>query len=73
MPAVCAIVNNPSMKEFYERLLSKGKCKKVALVAVMRKLLVLSIGILNNNTPFDENWITKNQENNFLKNYSLAS
>lgn len=73
MPAMSALVNNPTMKEFYERLVSKGKPKKVALVAVMRKLLVLSIGILNNNKPFDENWISKNQENNFHKNYSLAS
>lgn len=73
MPAMSAMVNNPIMKIFYERLLSKGKPKKVALVAVMRKLLVLSIGILNNNKPFDENWLAKKQENNFHKNYSLAS
>ncbi|MEI8378215.1 MAG: transposase [bacterium] len=73
MPAMSAMVYNPIMKEFYERLLSKGKPKKVALVAVMRKLLVLSIGILNNNKPFDENWLTNNQANNFHKNYSLAS
>ncbi|GAB5404835.1 MAG: hypothetical protein Aurels2KO_30660 [Aureliella sp.] len=30
----------PTMKAFYERLVSKGKPKKEALVAVMRKLLV---------------------------------
>jgi hypothetical protein len=45
----------------------------VALIAAMRKLLVLSVGILNNRVPFDENWLIKNQENNFHKNYSLAS
>lgn len=73
MPAMSAMVNNPTMKAFYERLLSKGKPKKVALVAVMRKLLVLSIGILNNNKPFDENWLAKNQEQNFHKNFALAS
>jgi transposase len=73
MPAMSAMVNNPTMKAFYERLVAKGKPKKVALVAVMRKLLVLSIGVLNNNKPFDENWLTKNQEQNFHKNFALAS
>jgi len=28
------------LKRFYERLLAKGKPKKVTLVAVMRKLLI---------------------------------
>lgn len=32
---------NPVIKEFYERLLSAGKPKKVALVACMRKLLCI--------------------------------
>lgn len=30
---------NPVLKEFYQRLLAKGKPKKLALIAVMRKLL----------------------------------
>jgi hypothetical protein len=47
---------------------SKGKLKMVALVAVMRKMLVLAIGILNNDVPYDENWVTKYQEN-----FALAS
>jgi transposase len=33
--------NNPSMKSFYEQLVSRGKKKKVAIVAVMRKLIVI--------------------------------
>lgn len=33
--------NNPLMKTFYEKLVKKGKKKKVALVAVMRKLIVI--------------------------------
>jgi transposase len=33
--------NNPLMKSFYEQLVSRGKKKKVALVAVMRKLIVI--------------------------------
>lgn len=40
MAALVSTRYNPTMKAFYERLVSKGKPKKVALVAVMRKLLV---------------------------------
>jgi len=41
MSALVATRHNPHIKEFYERLLSTGKPKKVALVACMRKLLTI--------------------------------
>ena len=41
MAALVASRHNPVIKAFYERLLEKGKPKKVALVACMRKLLVI--------------------------------
>ena len=44
------------MRVFYEKLLTKGKPKKVALVAVMRKLLVLAYGVLKSGKPFDVNY-----------------
>ncbi len=53
MPALVAVRFNPMMAALYERLLAKGKPKKVALVAVMRKLLVLAYGVLNSGKPFD--------------------
>ena len=40
MSALAAVKWNPPVKAFYERLVAKGKPKKVALVACMRKLLV---------------------------------
>ncbi len=40
MAALVSTRYNPCMEAFYERLVSKGKRKKVALVAVIRKLLV---------------------------------
>jgi transposase len=43
---------NPTIKEFYERLLAAGKPKKVALVACMRKLLVILNAMLNKRTPW---------------------
>jgi transposase len=40
MAALVASRFNPAIRDFYQRLLSKGKPKKVALTACMRKLLV---------------------------------
>ena len=42
MPAVVAVQHNPDLKRKYEALLARGKPSKVALTAVMRKLLVLA-------------------------------
>ena len=56
MPAMVAIRFNPLMVAFYNKLLSKGKPKKVALAAVMRKLLVLAYGVLKSGKPFDVNY-----------------
>jgi transposase len=41
MAALTAIVHNHRLKKFYRRLLDAGKAKKLALVAVMRKLALL--------------------------------
>lgn len=55
-PTMVAIKHNPVIRRFYRRMLENGKPKMVALVAAMRKLLVIAIGVLNNRTEFDENW-----------------
>ena len=42
MPCVgAATLNNPVLKAYYHRLTAKGKKPKVALVACMRKLIVI--------------------------------
>lgn len=56
MPALVAVRYNPLMKDLYPRLQAKGKPKKVALVAMMRKLLVLAYGVLESGQPFDLNY-----------------
>jgi transposase len=48
MPVLVAIRFNQKLKEFYQRLLASGKAKKVAVVAVMRKLLIICNAILKN-------------------------
>jgi transposase len=42
MAALTAIRTNPGLKAFYRRLVNTGKKPKVALTAVMRKLIVLT-------------------------------
>jgi transposase len=43
---------NPPIRAFYERLLTAGKAKKVALVACMHKLLTILNAILNHQTSW---------------------
>ena len=40
MAALCATLHNPLLKTYYQKLRTKGKPAKVALTAVMRKLLI---------------------------------
>jgi transposase len=53
MPTVAAIRHNPVIRAFYKRLVAAGKPKMVALVACMRKLLV----ILNAMVRDNRHWI----------------
>ncbi len=48
MAALVAARHNPILKAFYDRLVAAGKPKKVALVALMRKLIVLLNHLLKN-------------------------
>ena len=48
MAAVVAARFNPILRAFYQRLVAAGKPKKVALTAVMRKLVVLLNHLLKN-------------------------
>jgi transposase len=46
MAGLSASQHNPVLRDFYQRLLKAGKPKKVALTAVMRKLLICLNGLL---------------------------
>ncbi len=53
MPIVgAATQHNPVLKAYYERLLARGKLKKIALIACMRKLIT----ILNTMLRRGEKW-----------------
>jgi len=53
MPALSAIRCNPVIRDLYQRLIAKGKLKKVALVACMHKMLTILNSMAKNYTPWD--------------------
>ncbi len=53
MASVSAIRCNPVFKAFYKRLIESGKPRKVAIVAVARKLVVLANTILKTGKPWN--------------------
>jgi transposase len=52
MATLVATRHNPLIRVFYDRLVQAGKCKKVALVACMRKLLVILNAMLKSLKPW---------------------
>jgi transposase len=53
MAALVATRCNPLVRRFYQRLLTAGKPKKVALVACMHKLLLVCNAVLRTHTPWE--------------------
>lgn len=60
MAAVSASRCNPDLKRFYDRLVANGKDKKLALTAVMRKLLALANTLLAADRLWTQNPPAKN-------------
>jgi transposase len=54
MPTLAAIRHNPVIKRFYLRLVDAGKPKMVALIASMRKLLVILNAMVKSGRPWDD-------------------
>jgi transposase len=44
--------HNPTIKAFYERLVERGKSKKLALTACVRKMLVILNAMVRANQPW---------------------
>ena len=49
LAALSAARYNPALKTFYRRLIDNGKAKKLALIAVARKLLLLANALIADN------------------------
>ena len=52
MAALVGVRHNPVLHAFYQRLLTHGKPKKVALTACMHKLLTILHAVLRDHTPW---------------------
>lgn len=55
MAALVATTHNPVIRAFYQRLVAKGKQKKVAIVACMRKLLTILNTLVRTQQPWQTN------------------
>lgn len=71
LPALGCIKNPNYFTGFYSSLIEKGKPKKLAVTAVMRKILLTSMGVLKNQQPFDPNWAEKTRTK-YLENSNVA-
>ncbi len=54
LPDVVATRFNPDIKAKYEQLISSEKCKKLAITAVMRKLIVMANALLRDQRKWGE-------------------
>lgn len=59
MPMLSVIQFNPTIRTFYQRLVSQGKVRKVAVIASMRKLLTILNSMIRNDTQWDSNYAQK--------------
>lgn len=53
MAALTASRRDPFFSSVYKRLLARGKKKRLALTAIIRKLIVVANQIINSNKPYD--------------------
>jgi transposase len=69
MPVLTAVRFNPQLRTYYERLVLRGKPRKIALVAAMRKLLAAVWSVATNRRPFvpqfTSNSLSKDKELGF--------
>ena len=56
MPTLVMVRFNPVIKDFYQRLISKGKKPKVAIVACMHKVLHIVNSIIKNSKKWDKDF-----------------
>jgi transposase len=57
--AFSACKHNKACRELYDRIVNKGKSKKLALIAVANKLLKQAFAIAKSGRPYDENFVSK--------------
>ena len=61
--SIPGVPNIPALKEFYQRLVAKGKKKMTARCACMRKMLLILRAMVVHKMPFDENFLENCSKN----------
>jgi len=56
MCSFTACKSNPQCKALFDRIVSKGKSRKLALIAVANKLIKQAFGIAKSGIPYDSNY-----------------
>ena len=56
--AFSAYKHNKGCRELYERIVNKGKSKKLAMLAVSNKLLKQAFAIAKSGIPYDETFVS---------------
>ena len=59
MCSFTACEHNSQCKALYQRIVAKGKSKKLALIAVCNKLIKQSFAIAKSGLPYDPNYVSK--------------
>lgn len=59
MCSFTACKHNKACRAIYERIIAKGKSKKLALIAVCNKLLKQAFAVATSGLPYDENYVPK--------------
>jgi transposase len=59
MAAFSACKHNRACKAVFDRIVAKGKSKKLALIAVANKLLKQAFAIAKSGLPYDQNFVSK--------------
>lgn len=52
MAALSAVRFNPTLRDYYQRLLARGVAKKAATIAALRKMLTILNAMVRDNTPW---------------------
>src|SRR5262249_48773467 len=56
MAVLSACKSNATIKRFYDRLIQRGKLAKVAMVACMRKLIIIMNAMMRDNTSWQQKY-----------------
>lgn len=73
MPALCASKHNRELSKLYQRINENRQCKKIGLIAVVRKLLVLIYTLWKKDQKYIENYESRVKTSGYHEERSSSS